>query len=318
MRPGIEAVTMFRRVQVRVRTAIGQDPWLGFSTLAEVHFAGVPPLTAQPDRSEMERAWTFIKETEDQSRLEAFISQFGDSPYAEMARARLQELRKKQVAVATPPKVPPPSQPSPAPSASPPTPSHVSPARPAGAGQKKPEQVAVSAPPANMVQEKSRAGFRRSANRRISGATIGSYSQIDTEDQCERQCTSVRGCIAYEHHIGLRACNTFEFVNRLIVGEGWHAGDRASASPADPAGAGQKKPEQVAVPTPPANMAPEKSGAGFRRSANRRISGATIGSYPQIGTEDQCERQCTSVRGCIALNTILDYVRAIHLSSSIA
>jgi invasion protein IalB len=43
MKPGIEAVTMFRRVQVRVRTAIGQEPWLGFSALGEVHFAGLPP-----------------------------------------------------------------------------------------------------------------------------------------------------------------------------------------------------------------------------------------------------------------------------------
>ena len=31
---------MFRRVQVRVRSAIGQEPWLGFSALGEVHLAG--------------------------------------------------------------------------------------------------------------------------------------------------------------------------------------------------------------------------------------------------------------------------------------
>jgi uncharacterized caspase-like protein len=61
---------------------------------------------AQLDRSELERAAAFIRETEDQARLETFIKQFGDSPYAEMARTRLQELRKKQAAVATPPKAP--------------------------------------------------------------------------------------------------------------------------------------------------------------------------------------------------------------------
>jgi uncharacterized caspase-like protein len=43
VKPGVEAVAMFRRVQVRVRSSIGQEPWLGFSALGEVHFAGVQP-----------------------------------------------------------------------------------------------------------------------------------------------------------------------------------------------------------------------------------------------------------------------------------
>ena len=57
-------------------------------------------LPAQPDRSDIERAWAFIKETKDQSQLEAFIKQFGDSVYAPMARARLEEffVRKKAIA----------------------------------------------------------------------------------------------------------------------------------------------------------------------------------------------------------------------------
>lgn len=40
VRPGAEAVTMFRRVQLRVKTAIGQDPWLSIPTLPEVFLAG--------------------------------------------------------------------------------------------------------------------------------------------------------------------------------------------------------------------------------------------------------------------------------------
>ena len=56
---------------------------------------------AQPDRSELERAAAFIKETEDQRRLEEFIRQFGDSAYAPMAQARLEEL-KRQAAVIAP------------------------------------------------------------------------------------------------------------------------------------------------------------------------------------------------------------------------
>jgi TPR repeat protein len=41
VRPGVEAVNMFRRVQVRVRATIGQEPWLGFNALAEVYLAGL-------------------------------------------------------------------------------------------------------------------------------------------------------------------------------------------------------------------------------------------------------------------------------------
>jgi hypothetical protein len=40
VKPGVEAVIMFRRVQVRVRSTIGQEPWLGFSVFPEVQLAG--------------------------------------------------------------------------------------------------------------------------------------------------------------------------------------------------------------------------------------------------------------------------------------
>jgi uncharacterized caspase-like protein len=39
-KPGVEAVTMFRNVQIRVKQAIGQDPWLAFPSLPPVYFAG--------------------------------------------------------------------------------------------------------------------------------------------------------------------------------------------------------------------------------------------------------------------------------------
>jgi uncharacterized caspase-like protein len=47
VKPGLEAVTMFRRVALRVNREIGQDPWMETSTLPEVYFAGeatTPPL----------------------------------------------------------------------------------------------------------------------------------------------------------------------------------------------------------------------------------------------------------------------------------
>jgi uncharacterized caspase-like protein len=40
VKPGIEAVTMFRNVQIRVKESIGQDPWLSFPSLPSVYLAG--------------------------------------------------------------------------------------------------------------------------------------------------------------------------------------------------------------------------------------------------------------------------------------
>jgi uncharacterized caspase-like protein len=44
VRPGIEAVVMFRAVQRRVRAAIRQEPYLGFNALSDVYFAGAPSI----------------------------------------------------------------------------------------------------------------------------------------------------------------------------------------------------------------------------------------------------------------------------------
>jgi uncharacterized caspase-like protein len=41
IKPGVEAVTMFRNVQIRVKADIGQDPWLSFPALPEVYLRGV-------------------------------------------------------------------------------------------------------------------------------------------------------------------------------------------------------------------------------------------------------------------------------------
>jgi TPR repeat protein/peptidoglycan hydrolase-like protein with peptidoglycan-binding domain len=48
VKPGVEAVTMFRNVQLRVKQAIGQDPWLSFPTLPPVYLAGLPVAGVQP------------------------------------------------------------------------------------------------------------------------------------------------------------------------------------------------------------------------------------------------------------------------------
>jgi tetratricopeptide (TPR) repeat protein len=47
-KPGVEAMTMFRRVALRVNREIGQDPWMSASTLPEVYLAGEISPVAPP------------------------------------------------------------------------------------------------------------------------------------------------------------------------------------------------------------------------------------------------------------------------------
>jgi len=99
----LSAILIDVRNDVRKQTENKQVPWEHSALTGRFYFAGAPPSQAapapQPDRGDLERAWAFIKETDDQARLQAFIRQFGDSAYAPMARARLEELRKRQTAV---------------------------------------------------------------------------------------------------------------------------------------------------------------------------------------------------------------------------
>ena len=119
VKPGLEAVTMFRRVALRVNREIGQDPWMAASTLPEVYLAGEaampPPPPAppsQPQLGEAALAWASIKDSTDIRDIEAYRRQYGQlNPfYDRQAERRIDEL-KKQVAVATPPPGPKPSAP---------------------------------------------------------------------------------------------------------------------------------------------------------------------------------------------------------------
>ncbi len=49
VKPEVEAVEMFRHVQIRVKQSIGQDPWLSFPSLAPVYLAGSPAQQQSPD-----------------------------------------------------------------------------------------------------------------------------------------------------------------------------------------------------------------------------------------------------------------------------
>lgn len=116
VKPGPEALAMFRNVQRRVRTAIKQEPYLGFNALGDVYFAGLgadvpkpvtvpapPPPT--PSLSEAAEAWDRTKDSTNIAVLEAFAARFKDTFYAELARARIAELSAKLKVVVEPPKV---------------------------------------------------------------------------------------------------------------------------------------------------------------------------------------------------------------------
>ena len=71
----------------------------------------MPPAAPSPPIDPAERAWTVTKDAVSVAVLEEFIRQFGATVYGGMARARLNELKKNQIALVTPPTLPPPNHP---------------------------------------------------------------------------------------------------------------------------------------------------------------------------------------------------------------
>jgi len=107
-------VSMFRAVQIRVKQAINQDPWLSFPSLPPTFLAGrsaqgvAAPATAQPPMSEAAQAWSSLQASKDVRDFEAFRRQYGrDNPfYDRQAEKRIEELKPPQTAMVAPPKAP--------------------------------------------------------------------------------------------------------------------------------------------------------------------------------------------------------------------
>lgn len=110
IKPGIEAVSMFRNVQVRVFEQIRQEPWLDFGYLSRIYFAGREavkrPAKPQPPLSEVAQAWAVTQTSTSLPVLEAFERRYRDTVFGELARARIAELKGNQVASAAPVKPP--------------------------------------------------------------------------------------------------------------------------------------------------------------------------------------------------------------------
>jgi hypothetical protein len=114
--PGLDLRIAFGRVRDDVWASTGrrQEPFvygsLGGDTVALV--GGTATISNQSAHTEAERAWAAIKGTTGIAVLEEFARRYGDSFYATLARTRIEELKKSQIAVVAPP-VSPPAPPSP-------------------------------------------------------------------------------------------------------------------------------------------------------------------------------------------------------------
>jgi uncharacterized caspase-like protein len=94
IKPGIEAVVMFRAVQRRVRAAIHQEPYLGFNALGDVYFAG------KPDTADMHVDYELAERINTEAAWELFIKTHKAGYPVELARERLRLLHAQAEATA--------------------------------------------------------------------------------------------------------------------------------------------------------------------------------------------------------------------------
>ncbi|MGP0091839.1 MAG: SUMF1/EgtB/PvdO family nonheme iron enzyme, partial [Xanthobacteraceae bacterium] len=122
--PGLDVKDLFFKVgrEVIETTKGGQRPEVSVSfydaySLVPASSVGPPPAstlttTAPSITREAERAWPLVKDTTNQAILEEYIKRYGETFYAALARARLDELKtaagkaQPQVAIVAPPTQP--------------------------------------------------------------------------------------------------------------------------------------------------------------------------------------------------------------------
>ena len=111
--PGLGIFEAFNAVGLTVMQTTGnaQQPWLSTSPIrGDFYFSGTAPAKssapAAPSSGDAERAWAVTQNTSSIAVLEEFVRQFGNTVYGNLARARLEELKKNQLAVVAPPSAP--------------------------------------------------------------------------------------------------------------------------------------------------------------------------------------------------------------------
>jgi len=100
----LSAILIAVRNDVMKETQRKQVPWEHSALTGKFYFnpaAALAPQVGPSAPSEVERAWEAAKDTADKAVLEAFVVRFGDSFYAELARARLRGLEQRPSAGVT-------------------------------------------------------------------------------------------------------------------------------------------------------------------------------------------------------------------------
>ncbi|MGP0088646.1 MAG: SUMF1/EgtB/PvdO family nonheme iron enzyme [Xanthobacteraceae bacterium] len=116
VKPGQNDLLMFHKVRIAVINKTGGDqiPWTedGIQRPDRPMFAGenkpvaTAPSTQPATAGEAAQAWAMAQNTTSVAVLEEFIRRFGGSFYAALARARLDDLKKAQLAAMVPPTMP--------------------------------------------------------------------------------------------------------------------------------------------------------------------------------------------------------------------
>jgi carboxyl-terminal processing protease len=112
-RSGLDIFQTFNEVGLAVKRATGgsQQPWVSSSPIdGNFYFVNPAPAAETPAAAGTDnaaQAWAATRDTTSIAVMDTFIQQYGDSLYGPFARARRDELKNSQVALATP-RAPPP------------------------------------------------------------------------------------------------------------------------------------------------------------------------------------------------------------------
>jgi hypothetical protein len=95
VKPGVESVMMFRSVQLKVKEAIGQDPWLSFPTLPAVYFAGTKPASLTPDQQLELTFWISVKDSTSPAMFATYLERYPNGDFAAIARTLIEHYDRK-------------------------------------------------------------------------------------------------------------------------------------------------------------------------------------------------------------------------------
>jgi uncharacterized caspase-like protein len=258
-KPGVDHLSLFQNVKEAVYAVSGgaQQPWESNGLLRRIYLSGQQPALGQPQApmasvrlSEAAEVWDRTKDATSVVVLEAFIARYGATFYADLARARIDDLKQQQQA-------------APAPSSKQPGPKHEQPAtmlrcesyagRSACAAdsncawadsnqqcQRKSGSLAAAAleaataanpQPSASAGNSTSAGYEVNRFSSLSGPTLGSHTiSVDAAkpdpavEACARLCNSHLGCLAFDISLVYGKCTLYRSVERSTPLGGYISG----------------------------------------------------------------------------------------------